>query len=636
MTLAKQTTLMMICALTIIFICTFIITINHTKSYFEEQLQRHAQDTATVLGLTMSNKKANDAPDLTNMLLTISAVFDRGYFSSIQVRDRKGQILVKRYLKEPQNAVPMWFVKLIGLKNNKQSALIMHGWQQIGEVEVSSDDSLALATLWLGAKRLFLLFLLTTLGVIFISLLFIKAMFKSLNRIVRQAEDIGKHNFYCLDQLPKLVELKRLSLTMNSMVEKLKLFFSMQVTQAEQLRAKAYQDSLTNKGNRRYFFQQFNQYLSDEGCFTPGFLFLFEITGLAKLNRLYGYQEGDQAILKVSEHLDGLFSKESIYVIARLDGPSFAAVILEDDKERIETYVQEIEKNLQHSTKSINTLLSCHVSVVKCRFGDSSANLLANADKIIKSSQNFDDGLETELEKLDHNGWKDAIKVAIEGRNFNFYCQPVKFGQEIYHQECFVKMLRNSVEISASYFFPIVDRYFLGGGIDQLVLQEVAKIQEQETFAINLSNCTVTSEEKQKEFLMLLKNLAKRMKSNVHFELSEFMLLENMSLVETLIDGLTKLGYTVGLDRVGATLVPLTYLKKLNLKYLKLDGALSKGIDKNKLKQDIIANWVQTAERFELILIATNIESESQWQALAQLGILYFQGNYIRSPILMK
>lgn len=214
--------------------------------------------------------------------------------------------------------------------------------------------------------------------------------------------------------------------------------------------------------------------------------------------------------------------------------------------------------------------------------------------------------------------------------------QPVKYQQEIYHKECFIKLLIGGTEIGANYFFPVVNQYLLGGEIDKLVLQEIATMNESVVFSINISSCTVKEEKLQKMFLALVKKLIQKTNIKIHFELSEFIIVEHMDAAASLIHALGQMGQVVGLDRIGATFMPLDYLKKLNLSFIKLDGSLSVGIEKSKLKQEMIVNWIVTSKHLDLVLVATMVESESQWQTLNQLGVTYFQGNYVHSPILMS
>ena len=97
MTLARQTIIIAIFALILIFISTFTIAVQNTRTYFTEQLEINAVDTSTSLGLTISSK-INNLQDKTIILSIINAAFDRGHFKNISMRDNDGELVASRYI----------------------------------------------------------------------------------------------------------------------------------------------------------------------------------------------------------------------------------------------------------------------------------------------------------------------------------------------------------------------------------------------------------------------------------------------------------------------------------------------------------------------------------------------------------
>lgn len=631
----------MVIALVLIFVCTFFIAINHSKGYFEEQLQNNANDSATSLGLSISSK-VNSKKDTTLMLSIISATFDRGYFSKISILDNSGKEIVSRFLKDDSQKVPKWFTDLLAIKNPPQSSLIVKGWIQIGKVVVQSDSQVAYLALWDTFQYLFFLFLLVTSLIVILSIISIRIAFKPLTLITKQAEEIGKKNLYTLDRIPNLQELKTLTLTMNSMVVKLKSFFAAQIEEVEKLRSEAYQDGLTGCGNRRYFFSMFTQYLSDASYFLPGYLFLFQVFGLAEFNKKNGYQAGDQIICDIGRILDKIFAHKHKFLLARLDNPSFASVILEQDRDVLASLAEEACENIYQLFKDNGHELSCFVGIVKCKVGDDASNIISEADKLIRSCQSSNKHAylikeeDNSLDEYSNNLWQRRVEEAIDKGKFNFYSQPVRSNKKEYHEECYIKLLSGGKEIAASLFFPIVDEFSLGGAIDRLVLNGIIKYSCESNFTINLSDMTVSDIEVQDLFIDIIKDLKKNGEVNLSFEISESTLVENMEKAKLFIDKVNALGCSVGLDRVGTVLTPLSHLSELNLAYLKLDGSLTKNIEKNTVQQDMIIKWVSLVENLEVILIASTIETESQYNFLSKLGVKYFQGNYVQSPKLIS
>ena len=68
----------------VVFIATLLVVINSTRDYLHRSMESHAQDTATSLGLSITQSKSYNDP-VTIELMT-SAIFDRGYYSEIQAK----------------------------------------------------------------------------------------------------------------------------------------------------------------------------------------------------------------------------------------------------------------------------------------------------------------------------------------------------------------------------------------------------------------------------------------------------------------------------------------------------------------------------------------------------------------------
>ena len=77
MTLYRQITASIILLLLIAFLGTVIISTQNLRTFLLAQLETHAQDTATSLGLSLSTPL--QAHDMTTITSMVDAVFDRGY-----------------------------------------------------------------------------------------------------------------------------------------------------------------------------------------------------------------------------------------------------------------------------------------------------------------------------------------------------------------------------------------------------------------------------------------------------------------------------------------------------------------------------------------------------------------------------
>ena len=143
MTLYRQITVSIILLLLIAFLGTVIISTQNLRTFLLAQLETHAQDTATSLGLSLSTPL--QAHDMTTITSMVDAVFDRGYYRQLDIITLNGDTLLSRSSQTNNGKVPEWFTDIIDLQPPVTEALIMSGWQQAGKVQVTSHPGYALS-----------------------------------------------------------------------------------------------------------------------------------------------------------------------------------------------------------------------------------------------------------------------------------------------------------------------------------------------------------------------------------------------------------------------------------------------------------------------------------------------------------
>lgn len=97
-----------------------------------------------------------------------------------------------------------------------------------------------------------------------------------------------------------------------------------------------------------------------------------------------------------------------------------------------------------------------------------------------------------------------------------------------------------------------------------------------------------------------------------------------------------KQGFTTAIDDFGAGYSGLNLLAEFQPHLLKLDMALTRGIDQDPVRQAIVAGIVLAAQRLGIRIIAEGIESVGERDALIELGIRYMQGFFFARPALDK
>ena len=93
-----------------------------------------------------------------------------------------------------------------------------------------------------------------------------------------------------------------------------------------------------------------------------------------------------------------------------------------------------------------------------------------------------------------------------------------------------------------------------------------------------------------------------------------------------------KQGFTTAIDDFGAGYSGLNLLAEFQPHLLKLDMALTRGIDLDPVRQAIVAGIVLVSRRLGIRIIAEGIETPGERDALKELGIRYMQGYLFARP----
>ncbi|MCW8195362.1 EAL domain-containing protein [Proteobacteria bacterium 005FR1] len=116
------------------------------------------------------------------------------------------------------------------------------------------------------------------------------------------------------------------------------------------------------------------------------------------------------------------------------------------------------------------------------------------------------------------------------------------------------------------------------------------------------------------------------------FEITEGEKIEDHQHLRGIVDYYRKLGFKVAMDDFGAGYSGLNLLADIPVDLLKLDMALIRHVDQDRVREAIIKGIVRVCEELDIRVIAEGIESDEELRCLQHLGIELFQGFYFARP----
>lgn len=637
MSLFKQLLLAIGLLLTLAYAGIFLVSLESSRAQQLAQLQSHAQDAATALGLSLGDHL--DDPQMAGLL--VSAMFDSGYFERIRVVDpAAGQVLAERSATAGASRVPAWFVGLIDLPAVQAEALVSHGRQQAARVQVDGTPRFALAALWnMALGNLVWLLICGLIGAALGGWL-LRRQLRPLAAMARQAEALERREFILQPRLPFSQELRRAVVAMNRLVERLREQFAEHARRVEALRSEAYVDALTGLANRRSFEMSLRATLVDEEAARHGFLAVLRLRDLSELNRRLGGEAVDGLICHLAELLrDRSPALPQGALAARVRGGEFVLLLPGLLGEEAEHLAEALLEDLAELHAATREEPLARLALVPFAGGDDLPTLMHLADEALAGSASpwlrlqragFDDTLE------ERHLWLARLERALEQRLFQLHFQPVVEARDpdnLLHYKVVARLPDGQGRfLPAGRFLPWLERFGWLARFDRLMLTLVLEQMgaHRLPLALSLSGASLESAQAQAELLAVLRRHT-ALSTRLTLELSGSQPLPAARL-ESLAHSLRRLGFSLGLQHFGGRFGVLGNLSSLGLAWLKVDGSYVQHLDQQEDKRRFLAALQQAAASIDVPLIAERVETEAELQALRVLGFQGVMGRLFGEP----
>jgi EAL domain-containing protein (putative c-di-GMP-specific phosphodiesterase class I) len=153
-------------------------------------------------------------------------------------------------------------------------------------------------------------------------------------------------------------------------------------------------------------------------------------------------------------------------------------------------------------------------------------------------------------------------------------------------------------------------------------------------FAINLSGQSLNSE----DFLNFLKDrlsLQDVPPEKITFEVTETVAAGSLVFTKRFIKEVKQFGCKFSLDDFGTGYSSYSYLKSLDVDYLKIDGSFIKDIATSPTDMVMVNSMNEIAHSLEMETIGEYVENMTIHTILKEIGVDYAQGWGVQKPILL-
>jgi len=391
-------------------------------------------------------------------------------------------------------------------------------------------------------------------------------------------------------------------------------------------------DKLTQVSNREALLKLFEKkekkYL----------LILINLDRFSEINNYFGYNIGDNVLKLFTKNLKTIFGNN----IFRIAGDEFAIVSKrpkdwESLLKSINFKILELENiNYKIAKYDISINTTSGMAFAKGKNIYTLAHIALKEAKEKRKKIVFFNAESSLKEKIRNNIIMiEKIKQAIiEDRIVPFYQAIVdNKTKKVSKYEALIRLIdRDGKVLTPNLFLKHAKKAKLYGELTKIMIEKTFKKFEKLDFefSINLTIQDILSYTTRKFLYERLKEY--KCGSRLILEIVESEGIENFEDIISFINKVKRFGCKVAIDDFGSGYSNFSYLAKLKVDFIKIDGSLIKNIHKDENQKNIVESILLFTKKQGLETVAEFVENEEIFNVLQKLDVNYSQGYHFSKP----
>jgi diguanylate cyclase (GGDEF)-like protein len=420
---------------------------------------------------------------------------------------------------------------------------------------------------------------------------------------------------------------------------------------ANRLGKLAMTDQLTGLPNRILFHERLDHEIKkSHRTGLPLSLLIINLDRFKEVNDALGYRKGDLLLIEAARRISGCVGETG--TVARLSGDEFAVILPAlGGNPHIERIAECIVQKLNRPFMLENDMAYISASIGITHYPDEARdvdNLLTQADQAMHKAKGtgrdqfcfFTPSMQQESQqKL---ALTNDLRHALARNELHVYYQPIVdlVTGKITKGEALLRWKHpQRGMISPTVFIPLAEESGLIHSIGDWVFQEavanVARWHKQfgrtVQVGINKSPIQLSRKAKQGEDWGDMLAKLKLPVNSIKVEITEGVLLKDSPTIKMKLINFQNSGVEVSIDDFGTGFSSLSYLKKFNVDYLKIDQSFISHLTEDATDRTVTEAIIMMAHKLGIKTIAEGVETAAQRDMLVAFGCDYAQG-FLYSP----
>jgi diguanylate cyclase (GGDEF)-like protein len=253
------------------------------------------------------------------------------------------------------------------------------------------------------------------------------------------------------------------------------------------------------------------------------------------------------------------------------------------------------------------------------------------------------------LRRKEQIRWVGRIQEAMRDNRFRLYAQliePIGSRSKRQHYEILLRLQEEDGHIidpgeflaaaESFYLMASLDLWVINQAFHELTLMQRDPGQQQCQLSINLSGQSLNDPYTLASYIENKLEEYGLDGGSICFEITESAAIANLDEAALFIEHIRELGCKFSLDDFGTGLSSFSYLKNLNVDYLKIDGSFVRDIMRDPVSESMVAAINQVGQAMHLETVAEYVEDDEIRRKLVSMGVDYGQGFGIGRPALFS
>jgi diguanylate cyclase (GGDEF)-like protein len=419
----------------------------------------------------------------------------------------------------------------------------------------------------------------------------------------------------------------------------------------------AYFDIVTRLPNQLLLIEELKNLISKaEDTEGDTVVVLLDIERFSFINETMGYDSGTELLRSIGNRLSRTFSEETTRqraIVGRFGSDEFAVLMPGVDSDvDIRDLAEEVKKTVEEpfliNGRDLFLKAAIGVSWHPVHGRDAKSVFRCAEAALHRSMRSLDCAItyyHNEMRFLARHKFdlEAELRGAIESGQVTAHYQPqqcTKTG-ELAGVEALARWKRPDGSIvPPSDFVPLSEEMGISDvlfeSIMNTVCSDVSRWREEGDWDIPVSVNLSAHQLRNTNLVSLIKSIlvkAQVDKKLINLELTETVLLEDLTIAQPVLDDLAAYGVGIHIDDFGTGYSSLSYLAQLPVQTIKIDRAFISQLSDPKANSKVVEAIIALGKAMELEVVAEGVETDQQYAIVRRLGCDLVQGYFIAKPM---